>query len=255
MSIGYTTIGQGTEHVLVFHGWFGDYTAWEPSFKALDTAKFTYIFIDYRGYGKSAALSGNYSMREIAADANELAHKLQLKSVHLIGHSMGGMAMQRFILDCDPDIQVKSAIGVTPVPASGGQLDENAWGLFAGAIKQDQNRYAIINFTTGNRLSATWINQLVQSSRATTNEAAFAGYLDAWVKENFADEIHRIQTPMLVCIGEHDGAINADAMQATYLTWYPSCELQVIPNAGHYPMQETPIDLITRLETFMRKHS
>lgn len=254
MGIAYTTIGQGAEHVLVFHGWFGDYTTWQPTFNALDTDTFTYIFIDYRGYGKSAALTGDYSMREIAADANEVAHELQLSSVHVIGHSMGGMAMQRFILDCDANLQVKSAIGVTPVSASGGQLDENAWNLFEGAIKQDQNRYTIINFTTGKRLTPAWIKHIVKESRATTNETAFAGYLNAWVKENFVNEISRIHTPMLVCLGEHDSAIHEQAMQATYLSWYPHCELQVIPNAGHYPMQETPVDLITRLESFMQKH-
>lgn len=255
MTIGYTVVGEGAEPVLVFHGWFGDYTVWEPTFKALDTKTFSYVFLDYRCYGKSAALSGNYSMQEIAADANAVARELNLTAVHVIGHSMGGMAMQRFILDRDPAITVKSAIGVTPVPASGGQLDENAWGLFEGAIKQDQNRYTILDFTTGNRLSATWLHNMVKASRATTNEAAFAGYLNAWVKENFAAEIGRITTPMLVCVGENDGAINAAAMQATYLTWYPSCELQVLANAGHYPMQEIPIDLVTRLEEFMRKHS
>lgn len=255
MSLGYTTIGQGAEHVLVFHGWFGDYTAWEPTFKSLDTDNFTYVFIDYRGYGKSATLTGDYSMREIAADANQVARELQLKSVHVIGHSMGGMAMQRFILDCDADIHVKSAVGITPVSASGGQLNEKAWELFVGAIQQDANRYAIINFTTGNRLNPAWIHRMVQASRTTTYEAAFAGYLNAWVKENFVDEISRIQTPMLVCVGEHDAAINADTMKATYLTTYPNCELQIISNAGHYPMQEAPIDLITRVENFMRKYS
>ncbi|WP_020396525.1 alpha/beta fold hydrolase [Thiolinea disciformis] len=251
--IGYTTVGHGAEHVLVFHGWFGDYSVWQPCFNALDTDTFTYVFIDYRGYGKSAQLTGDYTMREIAADANEVAQHLQLKTVHVIGHSMGGMAIQRFILDTK--VQVKSAIGVTPVPASGGQLDDNAWELFDGAVLNDENRYTILNFTTGNRLSATWLNHMVKASRQTTNEAAFAGYLRAWAKENFADEIHRITTPMLVCVGEHDGAINADAMRATYLTWYPNCELEVMANAGHYPMQETPIHLMTRLEQFMRQHS
>lgn len=251
--IGYTTIGHGAEHVLVFHGWFGDYSVWLPCLTAMDTDTFTYVFIDYRGYGKSAHLTGDYTMREIAADANEVAQHLQLNSVHVIGHSMGGMAMQRFILDSP--VHVKSAIGVTPVPASGGQLDDNAWALFEGAVRNDENRYTILNFTTGNRLSAAWLNHMVKASRATTNEAAYAGYLRAWVKENFADEISRITTPMMVCVGEHDGAINADAMRATYLTWYPNCELAVIANAGHYPMQETPIHLMTRLEQFMRQHS
>lgn len=247
----YTAIGQGPEKVLVFHGWFGDYSVWEPTFKAMDSERFTYLFIDYRGYGQSRGLLGEYSMREIAADANELLFHLGIKQVHLIGHSMGGMAMQRFILDRDESIDILSACGVTPVPASGGQLDENAWELFSGAIEDDEKRYAILDFTTGHRLSAAWLHHMVKVSRNTTQEKAYAGYLNAWAKENFADEVSQIRVPMMVCVGEHDGAINAAAMQATYLSWFPDCELQVIPNAGHYPMQETPIDLITRIEKFM----
>ncbi|MEZ5535447.1 MAG: alpha/beta hydrolase [Thiolinea sp.] len=52
-------------------------------------------------------------------------------------------------------------------------------------------------------------------------------------------------------MGEHDAAINADAMRATYLTGYPDCQLEVIPNAGHYPMQETPVFLATLIQSFM----
>ncbi len=255
MSLAYTTIGKGENKVLVFHGWFGDYSVWEPCFKAIDTDKFTYVFIDYRGYGKSAELSGHYSMGEIASDANELVKSLGWSGLHVVGHSMGGMAMQRFILDCDDDINVLSAVGVTPVPACGGGLDEDAWGLFEGAIKSDENRYGILDFTTGNRLCPTWINTMVAASREQTNEQAYAGYLNAWVKEDFAAEVSAIKTPMMVCVGEHDGAINSDAMKATYLSWIENCCLEEISNSGHYPMQETPINLITLIEGFMTQHT
>lgn len=253
--LGYTQVGNGTTKVLVFHGWFGDYSVWEPTFKAMDTEQFSYVFIDYRGYGKSSELSGNYTMREIAADANEVVLALGWTDVHVVGHSMGGMAMQRFILDCNDSISVKSAVGVTPVPASGGGLDENSWPLFEGAITEDGNRYGILDFTTGGRLSATWLNAMVKASREQTSEDAYRGYLNAWAKENFAEEIDAINTPMMVCVGEFDGAINADAMQATYMSWYKGCELEVIQNAGHYPMQETPVYLTTIMERFMAKHS
>ena len=134
-------------------------------------------------------------------------------------------------------------------------MDENSWPLFEGAATEDGNRYGILDFTSGNRLSASWLNGMVKASRDQTNEDAFRGYLNAWAKESFVDEIGSITTPMMVCVGEFDGAINADAMQATYMSWYEGCELEVIQNAGHYPMQETPIYLATLMERFMGKHS
>lgn len=256
MTIGYTLVGNGAEKVMVFHGWFGDYSVWEPTFSAMDTDTFTYAFLDYRGYGKSAEQTGDYSMAEIAADANAVAKKLDWTEFNLIGHSMGGMAMQRMILDCDDSMTIKSAVGVTPVPAcGGGPLDADATALFEGAIQNNENRYGILDFTTGGRLSAAWLSNMVKASRDTTNEAAFGGYLAAWVKENFADEVGAIKTPMMVCVGEHDGAISADAMRGTYLQWFEGCELEVIANCGHYPMQETPVYLMTMIEAFMKKNS
>ena len=59
-------------------------------------------------------------------------------------------------------------------------------------------------------------------------------------------------TPIKVIVGEHDGAINTPTMQATFLQWYKRAELEVIPNAGHYPMNETPVALATSIEAFLR---
>ena len=124
-----------------------------------------------------------------------------------------------------------------------------------GRYKNDGNRYGILDFTTGGRLSAAWLNNMVKTSRETTNEAAYGGYLAAWSKENFVDEIGSIKTPMMVCVGEYDGAINEEAMRGTYLQWFEGCELEVISNCGHYPMQETPVYLMAKIEAFMRKNS
>ena len=90
MTIGHTLVGKGKEGVVVLHGWFGDYAVFEPTFNALDLDAFTYAFMDYRGYGKSKAMTGDYSMKEIAADALGLVNELGWDQFHLIGHSMGG---------------------------------------------------------------------------------------------------------------------------------------------------------------------
>lgn len=254
MTIGHTTVGSGKEYVLVFHGWFGDYAVWEPTFNSLDKDAFTYVFMDYRGYGKSRDITGDYSMGEIARDGISLVDELGVDDFHLVGHSMGGMALQRLILDIEDRKRVKSAIAIDPVPACGAQLEGEAWDLFEGAIKSDENRYKILDFTTGNRNSAQWLNYMVERSRASTTEPAFAGYLNAWVKENFAEETKGLETPMLVCIGEHDLAFSKEAMESTYLAWLPNASLEIIANAGHYAMQEAPVNLATVMEDFLRNH-
>ena len=151
MAIGYTQIGSGQEKVLMLHGWFGDYSVWEPTFNSLDQDTFTYVFIDYRGYGKSKDLEGNYTMNEIAKDAISLINNLEWDVFHLIGHSMGGMAMQRVALDIEDKGRIKSMVGIDPVPACGAQLEGEFWELFEGAINNSENRYNILDFTTGNR--------------------------------------------------------------------------------------------------------
>ena len=254
MTIGHTIVGSGKQKVLVLHGWFGDYEVWEPTFNSLDKDTFTYVFMDYRGYGKSRDINGDYSMGEIASDAISLTNDLGFDNFHAVGHSMGGMAIQRLILDMDDRKRVKSAVAIDPVPACGAQLDGDSWALFEGAITNDENRYNILDFTTGNRNSAQWLNYMVERSRASTTVDAFAGYLNAWVKENFVEETKGLETPFLVCIGEHDLAFSKEAMEDTYLAWLPNSQLEIIANAGHYPMQEAPVNLATGMEAFMKQH-
>jgi len=56
-----------------------------------------------------------------------------------------------------------------------------------------------------------------------------------------------------VIVGEHDPALTPTMMQMTFLSTYPDCELEVMANAGHYPMHETPVALATSIENFLRR--
>jgi len=253
MTIGHTLIGSGKEGVIVLHGWFGDYTVFNPMVPYLDGESYTYAFMDYRGYGKSRDVQGEHSIKEISGDAIELADLLGWERFHVIGHSMGGSAAQRVAVDAGG--RLKTVICVTPVPASGVPFDDEGLALFSGAAENDDNRAAIIDFSTGNRLSSKWISYIVKESRRTTTQKAFADYFVAWSSTNFVEESKGNKTPFLVAVGEHDQALNGEVMKETFMQWYPNARLEIIPNAGHYPMQETPVYLATLWESFLKEHS
>ena len=118
----------------------------------------------------------------------------------------------------------------------------------AGAADNPHNRFAIIDFTTGNRLSPAWITSIVDYSLAHATRDAIDRYLTAWAKTDFSATIRGMSLPVKVIVGEHDPALNAAVMQATFLEHYPACELEVMANAGQYPMHETPVALATSIE-------
>lgn len=251
MTIGHEIIGEGAHKVLALHGWFGDHTTFRPLSDALSPKEFTYAAIAYRGYGLSRQMKGQYTMAEIAKDALLLADELGWSSFSLVGHSMGGMAVQRILADAPK--RVRKIVAITPVPASGVPFDDAGWGLFSGAAESLDNRRAILDFTTGSRLSKTWIDGMARYSDETASREAFAAYLLAWAKTDFHAEIQGNPVPIKVIAGANDPALSAEVMKATYLAYYPNAVLEVMPNAGHYPMNETPVALATSIESFLRQ--
>ncbi len=231
MTIGHTIYGSGKEGIIVLQGWFGDHTVFAPMTPYLDKQTFTWAFMDYRGYGLSRSIEGEHTMQEIAADALSLADYLGWERFHLVGHSMGGMALMKVAVEATE--RIKSGVALTPVPASGVPLDADGEALFSGAPDNDENRRMILDFTTGGRLSGHWLDWKVQCSRETTTRDAYADYLVAWTQTDFAEQSKGLELPLLVCAGEHDQALTAEVMEQTYLAWYPNAELQILPNAGH----------------------
>ncbi len=250
MAIGYETFGKGAHKVVVLHGWFGDETFMAPMRDGLSGEEFTYIFPAYRGYGASKGETGAYSAEEISADVRALIDKLGFDKVSLVGHSMGGKFIQRVAVDAPG--RVRRMVAVTPVAAAAVPFDEQGWGLFSGAAENIGNRRAILDFTTGSRLSGAWLDHMAAASWGNCTKEAFAGYLSAWAKADFHQEVVGSEIPIKVIVGEHDGAITVEAMQATFLVWHKNATLETMANAGHYPMNETPVALATSIEAFLR---
>lgn len=249
--VDYETFGDGPEPVIVLHDWLGDRTNYDPIRPYLDTKTFTYAFVDVRGYGGSKDVAGAFTAAEAAGDALAVADDLGWERFHIIGHSMTGMVAQRVAIDARE--RVKSVVATTPVGAKGMMVDEETYGFFAGMVGDPEVAAQGLALLTGERLSPQWLAFKVDRAMTRSTADARLAYLDMFDKEDFSGEAQGLEVPILVLLGENDlPAFQPESIRATFGVWYPNLTVVVSPNAGHYPMQETPPFYATTVEAFLK---
>src|SRR6266705_647372 len=79
--------------LLLLHGWPEFWLSWEPVMKRL-ADRYTLIAPDLRGFGDSAKPAGPFGPADHAADMLALLDALGVARVGVIGHDVGGAAMQ-----------------------------------------------------------------------------------------------------------------------------------------------------------------
>jgi pimeloyl-ACP methyl ester carboxylesterase len=78
--------------VLFAHSFAGSSVQWTPQLAHLGETRPTFA-VDFRGHGRSEALSGSlFDIPSFAADLDAAADALQLERFVLVGHSLGGAA-------------------------------------------------------------------------------------------------------------------------------------------------------------------
>jgi pimeloyl-ACP methyl ester carboxylesterase len=247
---GYVTVGSGDHHVLAVHGWFGSARGWGSLPDWLDRDAYTWAFMDLRGYGDRKDVDGQFTIDEAATDALAVADDLGWDRFSVVGHSMGAKIGHRMLLDA-PD-RVRRLVGLNSVPAGQVPMDDDGWALFSGAPANPANRAAIIDFTTGNKLTKTFINHMVQRSLDNSTVEAFAAYLQVWAGTDFTAQAKvDTVTPVKLIVGVNDPAMSANVMEQTWRVFFPDAELTILPDAGHYPMFESPVSLATSIEEFL----
>jgi esterase len=207
------------------------------------------VLFDYRGYGRSRHLSGAYSFEESARDALQLADNLGWQRFSLLGHSMGGIAIQRVLLAA-PE-RIERMVAVTAVPACSSRMDAQRLAMFESAVTDVSKREFVINFSTGGRLPKAWVEKMAKRSLAGSMPEAFAGYLKEWATCDFSELVRDNPVPVKVLTGEFDPTLTPDLMQRTWLTWYPNASSSALSNSGHYPMYEVPLALAATIQEFL----
>ncbi len=96
VEIYYEDHGKGDPVILV-HGWPLSTAMWEYQVPALIEAGKRVIVYDRRGFGKSSQPYSGYDYKTMAADLNELIQHLNLTNVSLVGFSMGGGELAKYV--------------------------------------------------------------------------------------------------------------------------------------------------------------
>lgn len=252
MSDSMKSLGNGSHAVICLHGWFGSAEGWGFLPQVADLETFTYYFPELRGYGARRAQTGTYSMQEYAADALSAADDIGLQTFSVVGHSMGGKAAAALLIQARE--RVRAFVGISPVAPAPVPMDDGSHELFFGAAEDPAKRKSIIDFTTGNRYSAAWLDAMVRHSVENSTPEAFAGAVQSWVNDDYTEQLGSTETPIAVIAGEHDPAMSAEVMRQSWMQMYKYVELIEMPSCGHYAMYETPVALATHVEKFLADH-
>jgi pimeloyl-ACP methyl ester carboxylesterase len=251
VTLGHELLGHGALPVLVLHDWFADCRAWEPARPYLTLDRFTYAFADLRGYGRSRAMPGVYSLDEAATDALALADHLGWAGFGLVGHSMSTLVAQR-IAQLAPERATRIVL-TTPVPPTSLKLDAEMAGLMRGlALATDEQRVGALKNAWGDRLSESWIRFKARRWREAADPEAAAAYVDMWGATDVSEDARAVRAPILMVACAQDAPhFQAAAIDAWRQQYYPHASITTLHDSGHYPMQELPPLFATVIESFL----
>jgi non-heme chloroperoxidase len=211
----YEDHGTGKPVVLI-HGWPLSGRSWEKQVPALLEAGHRVIAYDRRGFGDSSKPSFGYDYDTFAEDLHSLMTELDLRDATLVGFSMGGGEVARYIGTYGTE-RVSKAVFMAAVPPYLMKAPDNPTGVDASvfegikkAIAADRPAFLskfLADFYSVDALRGTLISDEV--IRLSWNIAAGAspkGTLDcvsAWVTD-FRKDLQRIDVPTLVVHGDDD---------------------------------------------------
>jgi non-heme chloroperoxidase len=215
----YEDHGSGSPVVLI-HGWPLSGRSWEDQVPALVEAGYRVVTYDRRGFGKSSQPFGGYDYDTFAADLDALLTHLDLRDATLVGFSMGGGEVARYIGRYGSD-RVAKAVLAAAVPPYLYQSDDNPeGGLDDATIQQFKDgvrgdRIAFLDgFTTDFFTAGDRSDLISEPSRLYHREiAAFASpkgtldCIDAFGRTDFREDLAKIDVPTLVIHGDSDGIV------------------------------------------------
>jgi non-heme chloroperoxidase len=211
----YEDHGSGKPVVLI-HGWPLSGASWEKQVAALLAAGHRVITYDRRGFGRSSQPSIGYEYDTFAEDLNKLLTTLDLRDVALVGFSMGGGEVARYLGAHGSD-RVRKAVFLAAVPPFLLKTADNPLGVdgsvFDGikqAIVNDRPAFLtefLKNFYNVDELRGKRISdQAVQQSWNVAAAASAKGSLDcvtAWYTD-FRKDLPKIDVPTLIVHGDAD---------------------------------------------------
>jgi len=211
----YEDHGSGSPVVLI-HGYPLSGTSWEKQTAALLSAGCRVITYDRRGFGRSSQPTTGYDYDTFAEDLRKVVRKLELENFALVGFSMGGGEVARYIGKYGSQ-GVSKAVFISSIPPFLRKAADNPEGVdlavFQGIEKAvSADRYAFFtdffkNFYNldvylGKRISEEAVRTSWNTAAIASPTASLA-CVATWYTD-FRKDLPRVDVPTLVIHGDSD---------------------------------------------------
>ncbi|MDR5590858.1 alpha/beta hydrolase [Christiangramia sp. SM2212] len=243
----YEDYGEG-KPVILIHGWPLSHRMWEYQVNEIVEAGFRCIAYDRRGFGDSDKPWTNYDYDSLAQDLNDIITNLGLSEVTIVGFSMGGGEVARYIGKYGTANLSKAAL-ISAVPPLMLKTDDNPEGLeqevfdgFKKEIRKDRPAFLqgfgkqFVNFEkVGDRISQEMADYYWSiACKASPN--ATLECIDSFGQTDFREDLKKFDIPTLV--------VHGDADQIVPIEISGKKSADIIANSDYHVIEEAPHGLI-----------
>jgi pimeloyl-ACP methyl ester carboxylesterase len=242
--LAYQDLGNGRPVILI-HGWPVSHAMWEYQLLELPNHGMRVIAYDRRGFGHSSKPWEGYDYDTLADDLKGLIEGLDLRDVTLVGFSMGGGEVARYMARHGGD-RISKVVFVSSVTPYLMKSDDNPDGIdpdigreILSALKDDRFDFLLgfgkKFFNEGllkhpvSLATLQWTHSLaLAASPKATFECA-----KAFGQTDFRNDLKSIKVPCLVIHGDADQTVPMEASSARTVELLRNAEYQVYDNAPH----------------------
>lgn len=237
-------IGQGKPAVFI-SGWPLSHEMWEYQFNVLPKHGIRCIAYDRRGFGKSDKPWESYDYSTLAADLKAVLDELDLHDVTLVGFSMGGGEVVRYLSKYGSE-RISKAVLISSVVPYMLQTDDNPNGLpqevfdgfventesdrpkfLAGFAKDFYGNSLLNNAVSDEILNWHGMLALQASARATTQ------CIRSFSATDFRNEVSSIDVPVLIIHGDSDKIVPIKISSDITSEMLPGAEYIIYEGAPH----------------------
>lgn len=238
------TGGSGRPVVLI-HGWPLSGASWSQQVPALEAAGYRVVTYDRRGFGRSDKPFSGYDYDTLADDLHAVLGSLGLSDVTLVGFSMGGGEVARYVTSHGTD-RLRSVVFAAAVPPYLMQGQDNPEGPLtkekadelAAHLKDDPIGFYdqfTTDFYSANgelRVDELQRQEAIGLARQADHKAAQA-CMKAFGTTDFRDDLPKVDVPTLVLHGDADAVVPFEGSGRRAHEAVPGSELHLIAGAPH----------------------
>jgi pimeloyl-ACP methyl ester carboxylesterase len=244
IEIFYQEYGTG-KPVIFIHGWPLNHEMWEYQLTELPKHNLRCIAYDRRGFGKSGRPWESYDYDTLASDLHELITQLDLTFVTLVGFSMGGGEVARYIGKYGSD-NIEKVVFVSSVTPFRLKTNDNPEGsektTFDATIeKLKADRPAFLaafgkKFYGVDKKSEAVSQALLDWNQALCLMSSSKASMDcvrSFSETDFREDLKKINIPTLIIHGDADDIVPIKVSGDKTAALIPHAEYKVYAGAPH----------------------